>query len=252
MEMQFFVPPGTELEWFEYWKQVRMKWHRALGFGDHKYRFHDHDKLAHYANAATDIEFEFPFGFKEVEGIHSRTDYDLGNHQEYSGRKIQYFDPDTNQNYIPYVVETSIGLDRMFLQVISAAYTEEILTKEDGSTDLRVVLKLPPALAPVKLAVFPLTKKDGLPEKARKIIDHLKFDFNCQYEEKDSIGKRYRRQDAIGTPYCITIDHQTLQDETVTIRYRDSMEQDRTHWTELHGIISEKVSMRKLLEDITA
>jgi glycyl-tRNA synthetase len=252
MEMQFFVPPGTELEWFEYWKQVRMKWHRALGFGDHKYRFHDHDKLAHYANAATDIEFEFPFGFKEVEGIHSRTDYDLGNHQEYSGRKIQYFDPDTNQNYIPYVVETSIGLDRMFLQVVSAAYTEEILTKEDGSTDLRVVLKLPPALAPVKLAVFPLTKKDGLPEKARKIIDHLKFDFNCQYEEKDSIGKRYRRQDAIGTPYCITIDHQTLQDETVTIRYRDSMEQDRTHWTELHGIISEKVSMRKLLEDITA
>jgi glycyl-tRNA synthetase len=252
MEMQFFVPPGTELEWFEYWKQVRMKWHRALGFGDHKYRFHDHDKLAHYANAATDIEFEFPFGFKEVEGIHSRTDYDLGNHQEYSGRKIQYFDPDTNQNYIPFVVETSIGLDRMFLQVISAAYTEEILTKEDGSTDLRVVLKLPPALAPVKLAVFPLTKKDGLPEKARKIIDHLKFDFNCQYEEKDSIGKRYRRQDAIGTPYCITIDHQTLQDETVTIRYRDSMEQDRTHWTELHGIISEKVSMRKLLEDITA
>jgi glycyl-tRNA synthetase len=251
MEMQFFVPPGTELEWFEYWKEARMKWHRALGFGDHKYRFHDHDKLAHYANAATDIEFEFPFGFKEVEGIHSRTDFDLGNHQDYSGKKITYFDPETSQTYVPFVVETSIGLDRMFLQVISAAYAEEALTKEDGSADSRVVLRLPPVLAPVKLAVFPLIKKDGLPEKARMIIDHLKFDFNCQYEEKDSIGKRYRRQDAIGTPYCITVDHQTLEDDTVTIRYRDSMEQDRIHWTRLQEIIREKVSMRRLFEKIT-
>jgi glycyl-tRNA synthetase len=250
MEMQYFVPPGTELEWFNTWKEIRMKWHRALGFGDAKYRFHDHDKLAHYANAATDIEFEFPFGFKEVEGIHSRTDFDLGSHQEYSGKKMQYFDPDTNQSYVPFVVETSIGLDRMFLQVISAAYTEEELTKEDGTTDSRVVMKLPPVLAPVKLAVFPLTKKDGLPEKARKIMHSLKFDFNCQYEEKDSIGKRYRRQDAIGTPFCITVDHQTLKDDTVTLRYRDTMEQDRIPWHDLRGIIQDKVSMRTLFENI--
>jgi glycyl-tRNA synthetase len=251
MEMQFFVPPGTELEWFEKWREKRMKWHRALGFGDQKYRFHDHDKLAHYANAATDIEFEFPFGFKEVEGIHSRTDFDLGSHQEYSGKKLQYFDPESNQNYVPFVVETSIGLDRMFLQVISAAYTEEVLTKEDGSTDSRVVLKLPPVLAPVKLAVFPLTKKDGLPDKARTIVNQLKFDFNCQYEEKDSIGKRYRRQDAIGTPFCITVDHQTLKDDTVTLRYRDTMEQERLPWSDLRDIIHDKVSMRKLFEEIT-
>ena len=252
MEMQFFVPPGTELEWFASWKETRMKWHRALGFGDENYRFHDHDKLAHYANAATDIEFKFPFGFKEVEGIHSRTDFDLGSHQKYSGKKMQYFDPELNKNYVPFVVETSIGVDRMFLQIISAAYKEETLTKEDGSTDSRVVLKLPPALAPVKLAVFPLTKKDGLPEKARTIMNQLKFSFNCQYEEKDSIGKRYRRQDAIGTPFCITIDHQTLEDDTVTIRYRDTMEQDRIPWTKLEKIIGEKVSMRTLFEDITA
>ena len=250
MEMQYFVPPGTELEWFKTWKEIRMKWHRALGFGDAKYRFHDHDKLAHYANAATDIEFEFPFGFKEVEGIHSRTDFDLGSHQEYSGKKMQYFDPETNQSYVPYVVETSIGVDRMFLQIISAAYTEEELPKEDGTTDARVVMKLPPVLAPVKLAVFPLTRKDGLPEKARMIMNEMKFDFNCQYEEKDSIGKRYRRQDAIGTPFCITVDHQTLKDDTVTIRYRDTMEQDRIHWSQLQGIIHEKVSMRKLFEKI--
>ncbi len=252
MEMQFFVPPGTELEWFSSWKETRMKWHKALGFGDEKYRFHDHDKLAHYANAATDIEFEFPFGFKEVEGIHSRTDFDLGSHQEYSGKKLQYFDPELNKNYVPFVVETSIGVDRMFLQIISAAYQEETLTKEDGSTDSRVVLKLPPALAPVKLAVFPLTKKDGLPEKARMIMNQLKFNFNCQYEEKDSIGKRYRRQDAIGTPFCITIDHQSLEDDTVTIRYRDTMEQERIHWTKLDEIIGAKVSMRTLFENITA
>jgi len=250
MEMQFFVPPGTELEWFAYWKEARMKWHRALGFGDDNYRFHDHDKLAHYANAATDIEFNFPFGFKEVEGIHSRTDFDLGSHQEYSGRKMQYFDPETNKNYVPFVVETSIGVDRMFLQIISAAFTEESLTKEDGTTDSRVVLKLPPVLAPVKLAVFPLTKKDGLPDKARTIIDKLKFDFNCQYEEKDSIGKRYRRQDAIGTPYCITVDHQTLEDNSVTIRYRDTMEQERVNVKVLRENIKEKVDIANLLRQL--
>jgi len=250
MEMQFFVPPGTELEWFEYWKSVRIKWFRTLGFGDDKYRFHDHEKLAHYANAASDIEYLFPFGFKEVEGIHSRTDYDLGRHQEFSGKKIQYYDQETGKSYVPYVVETSIGLDRTFLHVISAAYHEEDLTKEDGSSDSRVVMKLPPFLAPIKLAVFPLTRKDGLPEKARTIVEELRFDFNCQYEEKDSIGRRYRRQDAIGTPYCITVDHQTLKDDTVTVRYRDSMEQDRVQITELKQIIKDKVDISNLLKQL--
>ena len=216
MEMQFFVRPGSELDWFKKWKETRMSWHQALGFGPEKYRFHDHEKLAHYANAATDIEFRFPFGFKEVEGIHSRTDFDLKRHQEFSGKKIQYFDPELNESYVPYVIETSIGVDRMFLQILSAAYTEEEIEKEDGSKDSRVVLKLPPALAPIKLAVMPLVKKDGLPEKAEEIMKLLRLDFRCQYDEKDSIGKRYRRQDAIGTPFCITIDHQTLEDNAVT------------------------------------
>jgi glycyl-tRNA synthetase len=250
MEMQYFVKPGSELKFFESWKERRMRWHQALGFGAENYRFHDHDKLAHYANAATDVEFKFPFGFKEVEGIHSRTDFDLASHQKYSGKKIQYFDPETNESFIPFVVETSIGVDRMFLQIISAAYTEENLAKEDGSEDMRVVLKLPPALAPVKLAVLPLTRKDGLPEKARKIIDTLKFDFNCQYEEKDSIGRRYRRQDAIGTPYCITIDHQTLQDDTVTIRHRDTMEQDRVAISSLRETIKDRVDITTLLKKL--
>ena len=248
MEMQFFVKPGTEMEWFHKWKETRMKWHQSLGFGAENYRFHDHDKLAHYANVATDIEFRFPFGFREVEGIHSRTDYDLRQHQEYSGKKLQFFDPEINESYIPYVVETSIGVDRMFLQVISAAYHEEEITKEDGSADSRILLKFPPALAPVKLAVLPLVKKDGLPEISRKIINELKYDFNCQYDEKDSIGRRYRRQDAIGTPFCITIDHQTTGDETVTIRYRDSMKQDRVDIEKLRNIIKEKVSFRELFE----
>ncbi|MBE0655566.1 MAG: glycine--tRNA ligase, partial [Bacteroidales bacterium] len=250
MEMQYFVKPGEELEWFRHWKDVRMKWHKALGFGDENYRFHDHEKLAHYANAATDIEFRFPFGFKEVEGIHSRTDFDLGAHQELSGKKLQYFDPDTRESFVPFVIETSIGVDRMFLQIISAAYFEEELVKEDGTKDTRVLLKLPDLLAPVKLAVMPLVKKDGLPEKAREIMDAMKFDFNCQYDEKDSIGKRYRRQDAIGTPYCITVDHQTIQDNSVTIRYRDTMEQDRIDIEKVHAIISEKVSFRKLFEQL--
>ncbi|MCU0408530.1 MAG: glycine--tRNA ligase [Bacteroidales bacterium] len=250
MEMQFFVQPGTELEWFALWKEKRMRWHQALGFGEENYRFHDHVKLAHYANAATDVEFRFPFGFKEVEGIHSRTDFDLKQHQEYSGKKMQYFDPDRNESYVPYVIETSIGVDRMFLQVISAAWCEEELKKEDGSSDTRVVLRLPAALAPVKLAVMPLVKKDGLPEIAEKIVHDLKFDFNCQYDDKDSIGRRYRRQDAIGTPYCITIDHQTPDDNTVTIRYRDSMQQERVSVDQLSGIIREKVSIQSLLRQL--
>ena len=250
MEMQYFVQPGTELDWFKYWKEVRMKWHQALGFGAENYRFHDHDKLAHYANAATDIEYKFPFGFKEVEGIHSRTDFDLKQHQEYSGKKLQYFDPERNESYVPFVIETSIGVDRMFLQVISAAYFEEELKKDDGTTDSRVVLRLPSFLAPVKLAVMPLVKKDGLPEIAVKIVNELKFDFNCQYDDKDSIGRRYRRQDAIGTPYCITIDHQTITDNTVTIRYRDTMKQERVKVELLRNIIEEKVNIRSLLKKL--
>ena len=246
MEMQFFVRPGSEMEWFKKWKETRLSWHKALGLGPDKYRFHDHEKLAHYANAATDIEFDFPFGFKELEGIHSRTDFDLSQHQKFSGRKIQYFDPETNESYTPYVIETSIGLDRMFLAILSAAYTEEKL--EGG--DERVVLRLPAAIAPVKLAILPLVKKDGLPEKAREILDMLRFDFNCQYDEKDSIGKRYRRQDAIGTPFCITIDHDTLQDDCVTIRYRDTMEQERVPVSKLHDIVSEKITMKALFKQI--
>ncbi|HJB45049.1 MAG TPA: glycine--tRNA ligase [Candidatus Coprenecus merdipullorum] len=246
MEMQFFVRPGSELEWFSKWKEARLQWHKALGLGDEKYRFHDHEKLAHYANAATDIEFEFPFGFKELEGIHSRTDFDLGNHQKFSGRKIQYFDPETGESYTPYVVETSIGLDRMFLAVLSAAYHEEKL--ENGEE--RVVLRIPPVLAPVKLAVLPLVKKDGLPEIARDIIDDLKFDFNCQYDEKDSIGKRYRRQDAIGTPFCITVDHKTKEDNCVTIRDRDTMSQERIPVAEVGRIIRERTDFRTVMKKL--
>ena len=246
MEMQFFVRPGSELEWFKQWKETRLKWHKALGFGDDHYRYHDHDKLAHYANAATDIEFLMPFGFKEVEGIHSRTDFDLSQHEKYSGKNIKYFDPELNESYVPYVIETSIGVDRMFLSVMCASYQEEKL--ENGES--RVVLKLPAALAPVKLAVLPLVKKDGLPEKAREIINDLKFHFNCQYDEKDSIGKRYRRQDAIGTPYCITVDHQTLEDGCVTLRNRDTMQQERVAISELNNIIADKVSITSLLKTL--
>lgn len=246
MEMQYFVKPGTELQWFETWKKTRMAWHQALGFGAENYRFHDHEKLAHYANAASDIEFHMPFGFKEVEGIHSRTNFDLSQHEKFSGKNIKYFDPETNESYTPYVIETSIGVDRMFLSIMSASYCEEQL--ENGET--RVVLKLPAALAPVKLAVMPLVKKDGLPEKAREIIDNLKFHFHCQYDEKDSIGKRYRRQDAIGTPYCVTVDHQTLEDNCVTLRNRDTMQQERVAISELNNIIADRVSITSLLKTL--
>ncbi len=247
MEMQFFIKPGTEMEWYNKWKETRMKWHRSLGFPEGKHRFHDHLKLAHYANAACDIEFEFPFGFKELEGIHSRTDFDLGNHEKFSGKKLQYFDPEDNESFVPYVVETSIGLDRMFLAVLSQSYAEEKL--EDGSE--RVVLRIPPVLAPIKCAVLPLVKKDGLPEKAREIMDVLKYDNLCMYEEKDSIGKRYRRQDAIGTPFAITVDHQTLEDNTVTIRERDTMKQERIPVANVEKILDEKVDMKKLLKQLS-
>ena len=249
MELQFFIRPGTEMEWYEKWKATRLKWHLALGSDPKKYRYHDHVKPAHYANAAVDIEYQFPFGFKEVEGIHSRTDFDLKQHQEYSKKKMQYFDPEINQNYVPYVVETSIGLDRLFLTVLANSLVEEDLSTEDKK-DSRVVLKFHPAIAPVKAAVLPLTKKDGLPDKAREIMTKLKMDFNIQYDEKDAIGKRYRRQDAIGTPFCITVDYQTLEDDTVTIRHRDSMEQERVPAANLRNIIGELVSWNNLLEQL--
>lgn len=237
MEMQFFVRPGEEMKWYQYWKEERMKWHLSLGIPAEKYRFHDHDKLAHYANAAADIEFEFPIGFKELEGIHSRTNFDLGAHQEFSGKKLQYFDHEVNESYVPYVVETSIGLDRTFLAVLSNSYREEKL--DDGSE--RVVLGIPAQLAPIKVAILPLIKKDGLPEKAGELMNSLKYDYRCFYEEKDTIGRRYRRMDALGTPYCITIDHQTLEDNMVTIRDRDTMLQERISISEVQGVLREKV-----------
>ena len=246
MEMQFFVRPGEEMKWYAYWKDLRIKWHKNLGLGDNLYRFHDHLKLAHYANAASDIEYNFPMGFKELEGIHSRTDFDLKQHELHSGKKLQFFDPEMNESYVPFVIETSVGLDRMFLAVLSSAYTNEIL--EDGSE--RVVLKIPAVLAPYKAAILPLIKKDGLPEKAREIMKDLQFDFNLQYDEKDSIGKRYRRQDAIGTPFSITIDHQTLEDNMVTVRDRDTMLQQRISVSEIGSMIEKKASWKTILSNL--
>lgn len=246
MEMQFFIKPGTEMEWYESWKEKRIKWHKSLGLGEENYRFHDHLNLAHYANAACDIEFNFPMGFKELEGIHSRTDFDLKAHEEFSGKKLQFFDSEEEKSYVPYVVETSIGLDRMFLAILSSAYTEETL--EDGSS--RIVLRIPPVLAPVKAAVLPLVNKDGLPEKAREIMDELKYSVNVQMDVKDAIGRRYRRQDAIGTPYCITVDHQTLEDGMVTIRERDSMEQRRVSVDEVVAEIEKAVDLKQLLKTL--
>jgi glycyl-tRNA synthetase len=246
MEMQFFVRPGEEMKWYDYWKNMRAKWHQNLGLGAERYRFHDHLKLAHYANAACDIEYNFPMGFKELEGIHSRTDFDLKQHEQHSGKKLQFFDPELNQSYVPYVVETSVGLDRMFLAVLSAAYQEEALA--DGSE--RVVLKIPAVLAPYKAAILPLIKKDGLPEKAREIMAQLQLEYSVQYDEKDSIGKRYRRQDAIGTPFSITVDHQTLEDHTVTIRDRDTMNQERIAISALENVIADKASWKRVLADL--
>jgi glycyl-tRNA synthetase len=250
MEMQFFVKPGTEMEWYESWKNKRMKWHQTLGLGEANYRFHDHLNLAHYANAACDIQFNFPMGFKELEGIHSRTDFDLKSHEKFSGKKLQYFDSESNQNYVPYVVETSVGLDRMFLSILSTAYKEEKVGGEGEDGGERVVLSIPPALAPYKMAVLPLVKKDGLPEKAEEVMNLLKHDFRCYYEDKDTIGRRYRRMDAIGTPYCITIDHQSLQDNMVTIRERDSMKQERVEISSVAGRIQKLVSISELLKKV--
>ena len=242
MEMQFFVKPGTQGEWYEYWKQERLRWHKALGLGDTRYRYHDHVKLAHYADAACDIEFEFPMGFKELEGIHSRTDFDLRQHEEYSGKKLRFFDPETSESYIPYVVETSVGLDRLFLATLSAAYTEERL--DDGSE--RTVLRIPAALAPVKVAVLPLLKKDGLPELADEVLRPLRLTYNVQYDDKDAIGRRYRRQDAIGTPLCVTVDHDSLTDRAVTVRDRDTMTQIRIPISELAAHIESRVGLASL------
>jgi glycyl-tRNA synthetase len=241
MEMQYFIRPGTQKEWYETWKEIRMKWHLSLGIPKEKYRFHDHVKLAHYADAACDIEYEFPFGFKEVEGIHSRTDFDLKNHQEYSKKKMQYFDSEINQNYIPYVIETSIGLDRTILMMLSEAYAEEDLSTAEKQ-DSRMVLRFPTKIAPMKLAVLPLVKKDGLSEIARTIMDDCKSHFRCFYEEKDTIGKRYRRMDAIGTPFCVTVDQQTKQDNTVTIRYRDTMQQERIPADKVREIVLKEIN----------
>jgi glycyl-tRNA synthetase len=246
MEMQFFIKPGTQTKWYDHWKQARLKWHLSLGMGESNYRFHNHEKLAHYADAAADIEFKFPFGFKELEGIHSRTDFDLSQHEKYAGKKLQFFDPEENKNYTPYVLETSIGLDRMFLAVFSNSLQEEAL--ENNST--RTVLKIPSVLAPYKAAVLPLVKKDGLPEIAQTILKDLQWDFNVIYDEKDAVGRRYRRQDAIGTPFCVTVDHQTLEDNTVTLRYRDSMEQIRVEKKELSKIINQEVAAKNWLNKL--
>jgi glycine--tRNA ligase len=246
MEMQFFIKPGTQQEWYDHWKKTRLAWHLSLGLGSENYRFHDHEKLAHYADAACDIEFRFPFGFKELEGIHSRTDFDLSNHEKYSGKKLQYFDPDENRSYVPYVLETSVGLDRLFLAIFSHSLQEEAL--EGGET--RTVLRLPFVLAPTKVAVLPLVKKDGLPEIALDIFNDLRFDFNVAYDEKDAVGRRYRRQDAVGTPFCITVDHQTKEDNTVTIRHRDTMEQQRVPISALRELILKEVDMNQWLRKL--
>lgn len=249
MEMQFFIRPGDQIKWYEEWKQIRLKWHKAIGLPVEKLKFHDHEKLAFYADAAVDIEYEFPFGFKEIEGIHSRTDYDLGKHEQFSKKKLQYFDNELNKNYVPYVVETSVGADRAFLAVLCNAYTEETVGEGDDKKE-RVYLKLHPALAPVKAAIFPLVKKDGLPEKAQEIYKELRMDMNVIYEERDAIGKRYTRQDLIGTPFCIVVDYDTLNDNMVTIRYRDTMEQERVAISELRQKIRKATSFKRILEQL--
>ena len=243
MEMQFFVKPGTQSEWYKKWKETRMNWHKSLGISEENYRFHDHDKLAHYADAACDIEYKFPFGFKELEGIHSRTNFDLTQHESHSGKKLKYFDPEDNESYVPYVVETSIGLDRMFLAILSSSFIEEKLENDT----VRTVLKIPPFLAPFKAAILPLVKKDGLSEFAKKLHDDLKINYNISYDEKDAVGRRYRRQDAIGTPLCITVDHDSLKDDMVTVRNRDTMKQTRVKIKDLKSEIDKLVNISNYL-----
>ncbi|MFK7900486.1 MAG: glycine--tRNA ligase [Cyclobacteriaceae bacterium] len=249
MEMQFFVRPGEEMQWYNKWKENRMKWHKAIGSADENLRYHDHEKLAHYANAAVDIEFKYPFGFKEMEGIHSRTDFDLSSHEKFSGKKLQYHDEELGKKYIPYVVETSAGADRVFLSVMCNAFKEEMVG-EEGKQKMRTYLSLHPALAPVKAAILPLLKKDGLPEAAREIFNDLKLDFKVAYEEKAAIGKRYVRQDLIGTPFCFTVDHQTLEDQTVTVRYRDTMKQERIPVSQVKTLVADASDMKTILKEL--
>lgn len=249
MEMQFFVRPGTEDHWFNYWRNQRMQWHLSLGIPDTQLKLHPHEQLAHYAQAAVDIEYNFPFGSKEVEGVHSRTDFDLKHHAVYAHKKIQYFDPEVDQNYTPYVIETSLGCDRLVLMLLCQGLTQETIT-EHGRTRSRTYLRLPPALAPIKAAVLPLVRKDNLPERAKKLFDALRMDFPLVYEENQSIGKRYARQDLIGTPYCITVDHQTLEDNTITIRNRDDMQRTRLSVSELGKYLLERVTLRSILRGL--
>lgn len=252
MEMQFFIPPGSEAQWYDFWKNRRMNWHEAIGLDTSYFRFHNHESLAHYADAALDIEFKFPFGYRELEGVHSRTNFDLKQHEELSGKKMQYYDSASKESYTPSVIETSIGCDRMFLAMLSSAYEIEEVPDADGNMKERIVLRLHPALAPVKCAVLPLVQKDdALTTKARQIFSELRLSFQCQYDEKDSVGRRYRRQDAIGTPYCITVDGQTLEDNTVTLRDRDSMNQIRIPVDKVEELVEKRVDMRELLEEST-
>ncbi len=240
MEMQYFVRPGTDREWFEYWKERRMQWYLDLGIKKENLRYHEHgpDELAHYAAAAFDIQYNFPFGWKELEGIHNRTDFDLKRHSQYSGKELQYFDDATREKYIPYIIETSAGCDRTLLTCLVDAYEEEEVQGE-----VRTVLHLSAQIAPIKAGIFPLVKRDGMPEVAHKICNHLKPYFPIFYDESGAIGRRYRRQDEVGTPYCITVDSQTLQDQTVTVRERDSMQQDRVHMDKLLKYLKEKIGL---------
>lgn len=250
MEMQFFIQPGTQDKWFEFWKDLRLNWYKALGISSDMLQIHKHEQLAHYAKDAVDIEYKFPFGFKEIEGIHSRADFDLSQHQKFSGKKMEYFDPALNSHYIPYVIEVSAGCDRLMLTLLCNSLMEEKLITLEGETKTRTILKIPYALAPTKLAILPLMKKDGLAEKATEIWEDNKYHFSTIYDDSQSIGKRYARQDIIGTPYCITIDHQTLEDNTVTIRDRDSTDQIRLNKDDISSFILEKTSISSLLKSI--
>jgi glycyl-tRNA synthetase len=243
MEMQFFVKPGSDDKWFEYWRSERLKWFHELGMRPEKLQWHQHekDKLAHYAKDAFDIEYEFPFGWGEIEGIHNRTNYDLSRHEEFSGKSLKVFDEESKEHFTPFVIETSAGASRSFMAFLVEAYREEEAPTATGGTETRVVLKLHPKLAPVKIAIFPLVNKDGMPEISKKIEEELRSHFRVFYDDSGAVGRRYRRQDEAGTPYCITVDTQTLQDQTVTVRERDSMEQVRISISSLRTFFVEKL-----------
>jgi glycyl-tRNA synthetase len=243
MEMQFFVKPGTDVEWFTYWKEERITWFRSLGMRGERLQFHQHepDKLAHYAKDAYDIEYAFPFGWGEIEGIHNRTDFDLSRHEQYSTKTMKYFDEQTKEKYTPFIIETSAGASRSFMAFLVDAYNEEEAPTADGKTDVRVVMKFHPKLAPIKAAVFPLVNRDGMPEVARGIEAALRPSLRVFYDDSGAVGRRYRRQDEVGTPFCITVDSQTLQDQSVTVRHRDSMQQERVGADHLLGFLKERL-----------